>query len=310
MEIQEVSSEEYKKVVKPSYIFGSVEFNELNAYKVDSLKYLFIKDNKKRFAICAGLKDNKLSCPFSAPFGNLEVIKNLEIEKLDEATQALDDYAQKHRIKCVNITLPPIFYNETFITAYMSSLLRHQYMLKYQDINFQLNLSKCYCTEYANLLPRNGRKNLKIGLEANLEFLQCKSIDEKRDAYDVISINRKEKGYPLRMTFEQVEATIKIINNDFFVVKHNGINIAAAQVFYITSEIAQVIYWGDIPGYAEYKPINFLAYQLIQYYGKKGMKYLDIGPSTEYGVPNYGLCDFKLSIGCDMSPKFIFEKLY
>lgn len=310
MEIQEVSPEEYKKAVKPSYIFGSVEFNELNAYKVDFLKYLFIQDNKKRFSLCAGLKDNILSCPFSAPFGNLEVIKNLEIEKLDEAIEALDFYVINHGIKGVKITLPPLFYNETIITAYINSLLRHEYNIKYQDINFQLNLTKCYSVEYVDSLPRNGRKNLRIGLGADLELIQCKSIDEKREAYEVIAINRKEKGYPLRMTFEQVNKTIEIVQSDFFIVKSNGMNIAAAQIFYITSEIAQVIYWGDIPGYAEYKPINFLAYQLIQFYGKKGMKYLDIGPSTEFGIPNYGLCDFKLSIGCDMSPKFIFEKLY
>nr|WP_288826261.1 hypothetical protein [uncultured Clostridium sp.] len=310
MEILEVSPEEYKRIVEPAYIFGSVEFSELNVYKVDFVKYLFIQDNKKRFALCAGLKDNVLNCPFSAPFGNLEIIKKFEIEKLDEAIEAIDYYAVNNGIEKVNIILPPLFYNETVLSAYINSLLRHNYCIKYQDINFQLDLRKCYNSEYANMLPRNGRKNLRIGLEAGLELIHCKNIVEKKDAYQVIAINRREKGYPLRMSFEQVSKTINVIQNDFFIVKCSGVNIAAAQIFYITSEIAQVIYWGDIPGYSEYKPINFLAYKLIQFYGNKGLKYLDIGPSTEFGIPNYGLCDFKLSLGCDMSPKFKFEKLY
>ena len=54
--------------------------------------------------------------------------------------------------------------------------------------------------------------------------------------------------------------------------------------------------------------INFLAYQLIQYYTKKGIKILDIGISTEDGIPNYGLCDFKESIGCFLSSKIIFTE--
>jgi len=38
------------------------------------------------------------------------------------------------------------------------------------------------------------------------------------------------------------------------------------------------------------------------------MRYIDIGPSTENSIPNYGLCEFKESIGCDISPKYTFYK--
>ena len=34
---------------------------------------------------------------------------------------------------------------------------------------------------------------------------------------------------------------------------------------------------------------------------------LDIGPSTENGIPNYGLCEFKESIGCSVTMKYSFE---
>lgn len=38
------------------------------------------------------------------------------------------------------------------------------------------------------------------------------------------------------------------------------------------------------------------------------LKYLDIGPSTENSIPNYGLCDFKESIGCRRSLKYTMVK--
>ena len=74
--------------------------------------------------------------------------------------------------------------------------------------------------------------------------------------------------------------------------------------------MAQVIYWGNISKYNNYKSINYLAYELIKYYKKEGFDYLDIGPSSECGIPNYGLCDFKDSIGCELSVKCCFEKSF
>ena len=45
-------------------------------------------------------------------------------------------------------------------------------------------------------------------------------------------------------------------------------------------------------------------------YGEKGFEYLDIGISTDHGIINYGLSDFKISIGCDTSAKVTFVKDY
>ena len=43
-------------------------------------------------------------------------------------------------------------------------------------------------------------------------------------------------------------------------------------------------------------------------YKEKGISLIDIGTSTVDGVPNFGLCDFKESIGCNCSPKINFVK--
>ena len=52
--------------------------------------------------------------------------------------------------------------------------------------------------------------------------------------------------------------------------------------------------------------MNFLAYHVFNFYKKNGIKVIDIGPSTENSIPNHGLCEFKESIGCDISPKHSF----
>ena len=106
------------------------------------------------------------------------------------------------------------------------------------------------------------------------------------------------------MSFEQVKQTMQIVKHSCFIVENNGKSVASAIVFEVNPDVAQVIYWGDIPNVSELKCMNFLSYNVVEYYKDRGFKFLDIGPSTEDGIPNIGLCDFKESIGCDISSKF------
>lgn len=146
-------------------------------------------------------------------------------------------------------------------------------------------------------------------MSSGFEFLALQRDDTegRRRAYDVIRRNREEHGYPLRMSLSDVEATIGIIPADFFLLRHEGEDVAAAQVFHVAEGIAQVIYWGDLRAYSSLRPMNYLAFRIFEHYSREGLRILDIGPSTEDGEPNYGLCDFKTGIGCDVIPKFVFE---
>jgi len=63
-----------------------------------------------------------------------------------------------------------------------------------------------------------------------------------------------------------------------------------------------------LPEFSEYKTMNFLSFSVFEYYKSQGIRIVDIGPSTENSVPNYGLCEFKESIGCDIAIKTEFSK--
>jgi hypothetical protein len=311
MIIEEVSNEKYSSIFKSNYIYDSVLFNELNKEKVDSIRYLVFKDGKIRFGLCIGIKDCKILCPFSAPFGSLISFRyHSSIRSFDEAIETLDFYAKENNFISIKFILPPMFYDESNISYLINTLYRHDYQIYNIDINFQFNLNNIDLSSYINEIEHNARKNLRIALNSDLLFEHCDNENKFFEAYDIISLNRKSKGYPLRMTFQQVLDTIQIVNHDFFIVRHNDIGIASALVYYVSDKIVQVIYWGDIPNYSELKSINYLAFKLIEYYSARDIKYLDIGPSTENGIPNYGLCDFKVSIGCESSNKFTMIKYF
>lgn len=309
MEIMEVESNTYNDIVHPLIIFDSVRFCELNRSKVKKVHYyIFCEGNKKYFGLIIGEKDDDYGmCPFSAPFGMIEPIKTKwHLEQLMAAIDCLDDLF-KFSLNKVKLVIPPVFYYPKLITALINGLIRNGYDIAWQDVNYAFNLNKINSKNYIDNIRSNARKNLTIAMGADLKFYKCLSECDKRKAYDVIKINREEKGYPLRMTWEQVKNTIEFVPHDFFVVKKDEEMIASAIVFHVSPKVAQVIYWGGKMVYSHYKPINYLAYKLIEYYDGK-IEYLDIGPSTEYGIPNYGLCDFKDSIGCEMASKFVFEK--
>ena len=311
MVIEEVTCKEYFARVDTKIFFNSAKFNFLNQDKVDRVRYLLFKDKKYRFGLCVGQKDNSFAAPFSAPFATFVNLKNdWSILQLEEAVHCFDDFAFNENMQRVKFTLPPYFYAENLISSLQNIFLRIGYMVKYQDLNFSLKLDKKFVDEYTRLIPSNGRKNLNNALKNNLNFVRCETTEEKKAAYDIIKLNRQSRGYPLRMTWEQVRETINIVDNDFFIVSYENENIASAIAFHVTDDIVQIIYWGDIPNFSSLRPTNFLAYNLINYYSKKDIAYIDIGPSTEFGIPSYGLCDFKRSIGCNVNAKFTLEKIY
>lgn len=313
MHVKEVSAEEYiRNSSKSRVVFNKSEFVETNRKIVIDIKYLIIyKGESARFLVYFGIKDDGGAyCPFSAPFAYIEPIKTgLGVQDYEKAIYALDDYFLRNKIPKATMVFPPEFYDKRNVNTWIQIMLRDNWIIDYVDISFGFCLRNVV-TNYEEKLARNARKNLRIALDSNLQIFECQTIEEKKEAYRIIKVNRESKGYPLRMSEAQVLNVINIVPSKMFIVKDDNQNLAAALVYEVADSIAQVVCWGDIPGFSEKKVINYLAYQLIKIYNEMGFEYLDIGPSSEYGIPNYGLCDFKDSIGCDRSMKFRLSKRF
>lgn len=306
MEIQKIDPLGYKNYFSsPYHIFNSVPFSELNKDKCSNLHYLLFKDTKVRFGIILGEKGECLCSPFSAPFGGFSLNKNERIEYWEQAVALLKEYG-KSLNKQIRISLPPTIYSPTIVPKSVSAFIRNGAIIDYMDLNYQFEIDRF--VNYEKFIDRSARKNLRNSQKIDFVFQQLDGNNETDIArvYKVIKQNREERGFPLRMTLQAVQDTVKVIPADFFVLTYNDIDVAAAQIFHVGSDIAQVIYWGDLPKYAGLRVMNYLAYKVFGYYYLKGIKILDIGPSTEDGIPNYGLCEFKENIGCTVSSKYTF----
>lgn len=306
MNVIESNPSEYRHIVRdPFSIFDTVDFCQLNANKVEAVKHLIFNDGKNRFGIIAGIKDGVLRAPFSAPYACFsEIGKNNKIASYATLASSLIDYAKGLGLKRVRVTFPPTVYDESHIAKLYNSFYNAGFRISGCDLNFQYDLDS-FGDGYDMTIDPKARQKLRAAMREGMSFQKTSDI---KLAYDVIRANREAKNYPLWMSYENVLDTIKIIKTDFFVVRtSSGQAIASAMVYEVAPGKVQIIYWGNFPGTDELRPMNFMAFHIFDHYKKAGKSFIDIGPSTEYSVPNFGLCDFKQAIGCDTSSKITFE---
>lgn len=302
MDLHEVTFSEYRHLFQQTAIvFDSVEFSELNRNKCINVHYLTFRDSKLRFGLIVGERDDVFCCPFSAPFSILESNKIERIEHYEEAVIALKKYMSE-KSKPLRVILPPTIYGSV-VAKMFSAFVRENARIIHTDLNYHYKLDNF--VRYSENLERSARKNFHNSEKIGFMFSKVDSDNdsEVERAYRVIEQNRRERGFPLRMSLQDVCNTIKIISADFFVMTYNGIDVAAAQVFHVANDIAQVIYWGDLPSYSHLRTMNYFTYKVFEYYSQTNIRLLDIGPSTEDGIPNYGLCEFKENIGCEVTLK-------
>jgi lipid II:glycine glycyltransferase (peptidoglycan interpeptide bridge formation enzyme) len=298
MEILEVNATTYAEAIpNPSHVFNSAAFNALNASKCDEVFYLLFKDSKIRLGIIFGVRKNILTSPFSAPFGGFEAASSdIRLQQIEAALATLNQWAVAKKMEAIRIVFPSFFYNSNLLNKVDNCLSRFDYERTNVDLNYQFQTSKLD-NNYEKAIWYNAQKNLKRSQKANLTFEKLDSTDGEQ-AYNIIAANRSARNFPLRMSWEQVNATAQVIDVDYFLVKKENTSIGSALVFHVAQDIVQVVYWGDLPEYSDVKTMNFLSFHIFQYYKNQGIKIVDIGPSTENSIPNYGLCEFKESIGC------------
>ena len=294
-----VSAEEYDHArVKNLGVFHSGAFNALNAHKVNAVDYWVYKDTKKRFGIVFGSDNQMVKSPFSSPFGGIEAFTtSVDIEILNRAIQELIPLYKGS----VRLIIPPAFYGENLIHYAQNAFLNQGFKLIHYDLNYHFETSDL--PHYIERIDRSARKNLNNSLKSNHDFVLCHTMEEKLQCYDIIKQNRQQRGFPLRLSFDAVLEMEKLTTVYFNYLTIENQAVAAAICYKVTDQVASVVYWGNLVESAHLRPMNLLAYKLFHQMNDLKYDIIDIGHSTDLGLPNFGLCKFKENIGCRTSPK-------
>lgn len=310
MELIETSPTAYETIFsKPYHAFNSAAFSGLNSFRCDDVKYLLFQEGKYVAGLISGIRSGMLLSPFSAPFAGFSFRdESVKIGQLEAMVQLTVQYAASRGLAGIRLILPPLFYADIFLSKLINVLYRAGFTTANLDLDYYFDLKNT--KPYNEQIWYSARKNLQAGATGGLQLRHCTHSIDAQVVYEIIRENRAFKGFPITMTYDQIMATSKIITTDFFICHKEGINAAGAIVYHVTDEILYVPYWGDVAAQRSLRPMNFMAAAIFDHYKKTGKSIVHIGIATEGSQPNYGLCEFKESIGCKIIPKFTFTKMF
>ena len=295
--------------VEPTF-YDQFEFHEYHQRFVDEVFLLCIKSRDKIIGYCyLGSRGNILKAPYSSPFALIHLKENFKISDACLFVEGIKKFANKKDFSNVYFTLPPEIYNAELVSTLSASLFSEGFKVKSIEINNYFDLTKYSDLEtHLKQSPNKVRNSLKRALKNELKFEEIE-IEDFELAYDVIKVNREQMGYPLKISIQQMQDLINMdsLTVRSFLVRQKEKPIAAAIIFDVTEETSQIVYWGDILEYRNERAMGLLTLEIFNTYKKLGKKYLDIGPSSEDGVINVGLADYKKSIGCNTNIKVVFE---
>lgn len=284
-------------------VFDTVDFASLNSARTEETLHLVFSDNCGRpiMGWIAGRRDGQILAPFSAPYSCPSANTVLPVESLVECMRSLHSYAGGN----MRLTLPPDFYAPDLLPALKAAILAAGGTLKHTDYNYHCEVARA--ADPATPPSRTARQELRRAINSDrmaYEIPDPADRDQIERVYRIIEANHYGKGYPVKMSLDRLADTFMMTGGLLSVITCDGQD-AAAQIGYFSSDnVYQPVYWGDLPQWSHMHPMRLLFHRLATHLldiGKASV--IDLGPSSENGIPAYGLCAFKTSMGCHLSLK-------
>lgn len=304
--LSDISQKEYKNYFPfDPNPFISEKFIDHNSYKVDKIVRLIDTDTKDvALGLVAGIKDNKLLAPFSAPFGGFHFrYEAIFYDRIYDFLSKLKQYVTEQNLECASITLSPNMYNPTFNAKAVNAFIRLGFTMPPPDILSYINLKEFRGEWIKSEVQQNCNKAIRNGLTFSL-VTDEKSMEE---VYAIIETNRENQNRPIHMTLNELLEVNNIIPVDFFLVRNQRGEGVSSAVFYRGDEkIVHGVFVGDLLSARKLGGVDFMFLNLFNHYKEKGYDYIDLGKSSSQGEPNIGLVRFKEIHNCTSSLLYTF----
>jgi len=294
-------------------IFSSGKFNAQYYYKVDSIKSLIFQHKSRVIAgIIIGIKEENgikiARSPFSGTYGSFIYSCNITAEESFDIIKLLNNYLKQIGVHKLSVQPQTKEYNECINDNLLFAMLKNQYHLAKADLDFFIELNRNYEMYFTYAC----RKNIKKAERSNFIFIEDRN--RLKEAYDLIARNRKERGYYLSMTFEEVKNMFKLFGDRTFcfLLMKDG-EVAASSINYLIDDKHVIcVYWAHNSKLQTYRPLNLLVKKSCEWIMKRDplVTIYDFGISTLHSVPNWGLIRFKESFGAKTSVKWTLEKSF
>lgn len=286
------------------FIFNTPEFQSL---KEGEAQYFVLVENERVIArICFMIDNNHAISGHQATFGSID------------ADLPLAPGTTRYFLEQIIISLENVGIREVIIKHWPAAYIGDDGMHKiFGEVNFKVISSEVNQhlavqeEEFKVLISKNERKKLNQCLRQGYTFKQLR-IEELTNVYQLVTETRARKGYPVSMTYENLYETIKLMPERYLLFglfKRDKL-IAASVSIRISHEILYNFYHADDINFRSTSPLVMLLQQIYQYCQQNGIEILDLGVSSEEGLINQGLFNFKKNLGCVSSEKNTYRLIY
>lgn len=289
--------------------FNSVAYFRYHAKDAKAL-YFQIVENETKDVLCAAHFTEKepgfFASPLRGTYGGIDATLQ-DVTLFDLFLEDIEAALRKNGAKRAQLAEAPFAHDPAKSHLLMNALLRHGWTIAKHELNYHLAVDDVPLMEK---MERNNQKRVRKCQREGCAFHHFERKEEIEAVYDVIKKNRESKGYPVTMTLEHMLEMKKLFPSvwQFFGTTMQEKLIAGSVCIRINPDVLYVFYWGDLPEAHALSPVAFHADNLYAHCQKEGIKILDIGTSTDGGVPNLGLMKFKERLGCETSLKLVFSK--
>jgi len=271
-------------------IFDTEEFIKLHS--PDRIFTFRFTLNNKHIEIAVPIRKNCALLPIRGSYSFFSFEKRFSLNEINSIVENFELVLRTNNVTRVEFIFPPTALN-TLVNNFYFIMSARGWSSGKHSISSVVNLSGNFIEKFSVSARQNLKKSQKI-VDVNLVSVNCE--EEWKKAYDCILRNRRQKGYQLALSFEQVMEMRNFDVRAYYLDK-GGIVYSAALVYFHSPEIVQLIYWGTIIEGEKDRFQYLLVYELFSILEREGVKLLDLGTSTNEDSYNSGLLDFKTQIG-------------
>ena len=250
-------------------------------------------------------QEQKLVSLNTSPFGGFLTDRAIKKEDLYACLDEIYGWSKTQKIVTVVIRMFPDAYYPQLASLVKDVLLESQFEILYEDIAQYIPVG----AEQPMDLDTHKRRRLRASDTLGYQF-RILSAEALERCYELFVQSRINKGYPITMSLDALLEMFALFPDEYLLFGlFNDENVIAASVaIKVSDQILYCFYIGDDLGYRAHSPVTTLVAGIYEYCRENNFSMLDLGLSTDKGIVNKGLYNFKKSFGALESPKMTFIK--
>lgn len=228
-----------------------------------------------------------------ASFGGLLTYPRQSVREHLELLASLQDFAREHDCAAIELTVPPLFYQQYPAQSHAYALWRSGFRTYRHELTQAVRLDAQREKNYSTEFQRKIRRAQSLGVVV-------RESDDFATFYAILQRNLAERHstQPAHSLVELLDLRRRLPERiRLFGAFVQEQMIAGYLLFVCNAQAALAFYIAQLYEEQHYRAINLLAHETMNWCERAGLAYFDFGTSTINAEPNWGLIDFREAAG-------------